>query len=167
VWDPTKGDQVWTALAAPDAAEAFAAIGRLQALPTDAAAFLKARVTVPDGPTPEWVAKRIRALDAPLYRDREKATADLARVGAVIEGQLRDALATAPAEARERLKGLLAKAEAMMPDKLRIVRACEVLEGIGSTEARDVLTVWARGPLGAGLTREAAESLARLKERGK
>jgi WD40 repeat protein len=166
-WDPAKADQVWTALAAPDAAEAFAAIRRLQSLPTEAAVFLKARVNVPAGPSAEWVAERIRALDAPLYRDREKATAELARAGEEIEGQLRDAQATAPAEARERLKGLLAKAETMTPEKLRVVRACEVLEGIGSTEALEVLATWAKGPHGAGLTREAAESLARLKERGK
>src|SRR5262249_17893219 len=85
-WDPAQADGAWAAMADADAAKAFAAIRRLQVLPADAAAFLKARVRVPDGPTAEWVAERIKALDAPLYRDREKATADLARVGAVIEG---------------------------------------------------------------------------------
>jgi len=45
------------------------------------------------------------------------------------------------------------------------VRAGEVLEGIGSPEARELLTAWAKGPPGATLTREATESLERLKGR--
>ncbi|HKB02356.1 MAG TPA: PQQ-binding-like beta-propeller repeat protein [Gemmataceae bacterium] len=164
-WDASKADQVWLLLAAPEADRAFGAMQRLQALPADAIAFLKARVQVPTGPAAEWVAARVKALDARLYRDREKATAELARAGDVVEGQLRDALSDAPTEARTRLEGLLAKLEPMTPEKLRLVRACEVLEGIGTPEARDLLATWAKGPPGALLTREAADSLSRLKYR--
>jgi hypothetical protein len=51
------------------------------------------------------------------------------------------------------------------PDKLRAIRACEVLEGIGSPEARELLSQWAKGPPAATLTREASESAERLAKR--
>jgi hypothetical protein len=53
----------------------------------------------------------------------------------------------------------------MTPDRRRAIRACEVLEGIGTPAARELLAAWAKGTPGATLTREAAESLERLKGR--
>jgi hypothetical protein len=164
-WDAQKADATWEALAGRDASRAFAAIRYLRANPAEAVSLLKRRVKVPDAPTAEWVANRIKGLDAPLYRDREKATADLAAAGEVVEEALLVALKAASAEARKRLEGLLQKADEMTPEKLRVIRACEVLEGIGSIEARELLATWAKGPPGAALTREAAESLERLKRR--
>ena len=66
------------------------------------------------------------------------------------------------AEARERLTGLIPKAEAVTRDHLRAVRACEALEGIGTPEAKALLAGWAKGPAGATVVREATESLERL-----
>ena len=51
----------------------------------------------------------------------------------------------------------------MTPEKLRAIRACEVLEAIGSADAKVVLVEWSKGSPGATLTREARESLERLK----
>jgi len=50
-------------------------------------------------------------------------------------------------------------------DRLRAIRACEALETIGTTDAKLLLAKWARGAPGATLSREAAESLERLKSR--
>jgi WD40 repeat protein len=167
IWDGTKVDEYWTALADSDAKKAFTVIGQSAAHPTNAISLLKQRVKVRTGPTKEWLIARIENLDARVYRDRERATADLAQLGELVEAPLRAALPTASPEARERLKGLLAKLEKTTPEQLRAIRACEILEGIGTSEARALLAEWAKGPAGATLCREAGESLERLKARGK
>jgi len=51
----------------------------------------------------------------------------------------------------------------MTPEKMRAIRACEVLEGLGTPEALSLLEAWARGAPAATLTREATESAARIK----
>jgi hypothetical protein len=137
----------------------------LRAHPAGAIRFLKERMKVPVAPNADWLATRIRDLDAPVYRDREKATADLSAAGEVAIAALRDALKSASAESQPRIQGVLDKLETMTPDNLRAIRACEVLEGIGTREAKAVLADWAKGAPGATLTREAAESLERLKNR--
>ena len=51
------------------------------------------------------------------------------------------------------------------PDALRSVRAVEVLEGIGESEAVELLAEWAKGAPEARLTREAKLALERLARR--
>jgi hypothetical protein len=58
---------------------------------------------------------------------------------------------------------VLKAADGLTSDQLRQVRACEVLEGVGTPAAVRVLKAWAGGPPGARLTVEAAESLDRLR----
>jgi hypothetical protein len=48
------------------------------------------------------------------------------------------------------------------PDARLASRGCEALELIGTAEAKRLLTVWAAGPPGNALTREAKDSLRRL-----
>jgi hypothetical protein len=59
-----------------------------------------------------------------------------------------------------RLKGVTAA-----PEKLRVIRAIETLETIGTAEARALLEDLARGAPAARLTQEARESCARLAQR--
>ena len=120
---------------------------------------------MPTAPAADWVAGRIKELDAAQFRDREKATADLSGVGELVVPALRAALKAASPEARGRLEGLLERADAASRETWRAVRACESLEGIGTPEARELLGAWAKGPPGATLTREAAGSLERLARR--
>jgi hypothetical protein len=47
------------------------------------------------------------------------------------------------------------------PDRLRALRSVEVLERVGSAEARSVLGELAKGASGARLTRDAAEAVRR------
>jgi WD40 repeat protein len=164
-WDAKKADRAWDRLGGQVGEETLAAIVLLRTLPAEAVTFLKTRIKVRTTPTADWIAARITDLDAPAYRDREKASAELAEVGELVGPALAAARATATAEARERLTALLATVEALTPDKLRAIRACEVLEGMGTPEARELLAIWAKGPAGATLTREAAESLERLGRR--
>lgn len=162
-----KPAELWTALESEDAEFAYTAIRYLHQHPAEAVAFLNERMKVPTGPTVDWVAGRIKALDAAQFQDREKATADLAALGDEVHPALRAALPKASAEARRRLEGLLEQAGKRTPESWRAVRACEALEGIGTREARDLLVSWAKGPPATTLTREATESLERLARRGK
>lgn len=164
-WDAVAPADLWAALEGDDAERAFTAICHLRHHPTEAATFLKGQMKVPTAPTADWVAARINDLDAAQFRDREKATADLAALGDRVRPELQAALKTASAEARRRLEGLLERAAPPDPETWRAVRACEALEGIGTREARDLLAVWAKGPPAATLTREASESVERLAKR--
>jgi hypothetical protein len=173
-WRPNKANALWAALlsqhadvayVARDSDPAYVAITHLQAHPPQAVALLKSKMKVLVAPAAEWTVLRIKDLDAAEFRKREKATSELAEVGELVLPQLRDALAKASPEARERLNALIPKAAAMTPEKLRAIRACEVLEGTATPEAKALLAEWAKGPAAATLTREATESLERLKRR--
>ena len=169
-WTPALADRLWDALQQATAAEAYRAVCDLRDHPAEAIPFLKGRMQVPAGPTDAWIAARIKDLDAPAYRDRERATGDLARLGDAVDEHLYRALAGAPPEARRRLEELLRRAVRTAPghpEGLRATRACEVLEGIGTPAARDLLAAWAGGGAGATLRREAAASLGRLAGRGR
>ena len=65
---------------------------------------------------------------------------------------------------QRRLSDLLRPLEAtgLTPEQLRAVRAVQVLEGIGSTEARQLLDSLAQGAPEARLTQEARAAAARL-----
>jgi WD40 repeat protein len=163
-WKAKAEADLWEGLADPDAAKGYAAIRHLWAHPTEAAAFLKARVTMPVVPPAEWVAGRIGKLDAARFRDREQATADLLASGEVVLPALRAAIPTASAEARERLDGLIAKIP-QAPARLRPIRVCEVAEGLGTPAALDLLREWAKADAATALGREARASVERMGRR--
>jgi WD40 repeat protein len=160
-WDRAKGDAVWADLGAADAKVAFAAVRKLRANPGRAAAFLKDRVKVAAVPSAEAVAGWLRGLDSPRFAERQQAQKALAAVADLIRPRLEAARKGAPVETARRLEQILNRPLNSSPDWLRQLRACEVLEGIGTPEARDVLRAWAAGPEGARLTAEATRSLAR------
>src|SRR5260370_9802143 len=120
-----KSARYWDGLVSDDAEVAFDVICKLRINPKEAVPFLKDRWKVPTAAAADGLTARIKALDSPHFRDREKATAELAELGELVVPALQAAQAKASAEARERLTGLLGKAEAMTPDKLRAIRACE------------------------------------------
>src|SRR5262249_15170329 len=123
----------------------------------------------------------LRDLDDDAFAVREKAKTELARLGAAAEPALRQALAKSPSiEMRRRLEDLLKaveterqiafrKAERQAPsrDVLRAVRALEVLEQIGTREAREVLKTLTADVPGAYLTQEARAALDRLEPAGR
>jgi WD40 repeat protein len=164
-WDAKNAASLWDGLASNDAEVAFNVICLLRANAAQAIPFLKERMKVATKPSAEWIAARIRDLDAAEFRKREVAGVDLAAEGEVILPELLRALAKATPEARERLTALIAKVQKITPDKLRAIRACEALEGIASDEAKALLAEWAKGPASATLTREAGESMGRLRQR--
>ena len=100
-------------------------------------------------------------------------TATQARLDALdylAEAPLRMALSRKPPlRVQEQVVARLEKfAEAVSsPQRLRLLRAVEALERIGTPEATELLRELSRGARGAEQTREAAASLKRLEGKGR
>jgi WD40 repeat protein len=159
-------ERLWMELRAADAAKAHAALWALVAVSEKAVPFLKDHLQ----PVPRVTAERLRRLIADLDADdfarREEVSRSLAKLGSEAEPALRKSLEEKPSlEMRRRvqalLDGLTCQTE-MTPDALRQVRAIQVLEQIGSPEARQILASLSQGAPAAPATREAAAALARL-----
>jgi dipeptidyl aminopeptidase/acylaminoacyl peptidase len=155
----------WAALAGADATAAYRATWELAAAPGQAVPLLKARLRAVAPPDPTRVARLIADLDSDDFAVREQATRALADLGESALPALRKVLAGRPsAETRQRVEPLLAELEqpANSPECLRVLRAVEVLEHIGTAEARRVLDQLATGLVEARVTQEAKASLSRL-----
>jgi hypothetical protein len=159
---------LWIDLASSDAVQAGRAVWAFVAAGPQAVSLLGERLRPIAVKAPsEVVARLIVDLDADNFRVREKARLELAKLGEVCETALRQALAKRPSvEMRRSLQDLLSKLEAVRKepsgDVLRAVRAVEVLEQVGTPDARHVLEAWSRGDPGVHLTREAQAALGRL-----
>ena len=98
---------------------------------------------------------------------REEAARLPDRLGEPAEPALREALKRRPSlEVRRRIDQLLARLESLQPPELaRGVRAVEVLEEVGTLEARKLLEGLAEGIPEMRRTQEAKASLDRLSRR--
>jgi WD40 repeat protein len=160
-------DRIRAALAG-DAAGAFVAMKQLAAEPERAVHFLKAQVAPVAVPDAMKLQAMIDALGGEEFQDRERAMADLERMGNLAGPALRQALKmTESAEAAGRIAKLLDRVGIAKPqaEELRGARAAEVMEWIGSAEAKKLLQAWATGAEGARLTIEAKAALERLKKK--
>jgi WD40 repeat protein len=162
----------WVRLADKDASKAYEAIWALTAARSETMAFLKPRLRpAKDAGQMQRIAKLIADLDDGNFAVRERASRALRHLGAEAEPQLRRALqGKRSLEVRRRAEILLAALEhqdspLLDGELLRTVRAIQVLEGIGSMEARQVLEALSKGVSAARETREAKVSLERLARR--
>jgi hypothetical protein len=158
----------WKDLLGDDAAKAFDALCVLSTVPGQTVPFLKDHVQPSIPGDAAKVRRLIADMDSEQFEVRQKASAELEKIGEAATPLLREALAGQPSlEARKRIEELLAKAIAVAPrgEVLRSLRAVEVLETIGTPEARQVLERLARGVPEARLTQEAKASLERLAKR--
>jgi RNA polymerase sigma factor (sigma-70 family) len=158
-------DAAWSALAGEDGAAAYRTVWTLTAAPRQAVPLLEKHLR----PAPPEDGKRITRLIADLDHDefvvREKAEAELRKLGPAAEAALRKALDGVPsAEQGMRIRKLLDDLQGPItsPDLLRAMRAVEVLEQIGTSEARKVLEALARGEPDNRLTQDAKAALERL-----
>jgi hypothetical protein len=105
-------------------------------------------------------------LDAPSFAARERAARELRQSADGAEAVLREALGgELPAESRRRVEQILAGLDEPAGGRLPDVRAVEVLERVGSPDAKGLLKRLADGAGGERLTREAAGSLVRVEGR--
>jgi WD40 repeat protein len=154
----------WTDLASADAALAFRRILALAASPQQAVALLRDKLRPVEAAEPGRVSRLLADLDSRRFAPRDSATRELEKLGFAAESALRQALAGKPSsEARRRIERVLARLDGTLP--LQVIRAVEVLERVGTPEARQVLQAVAHGAAEAGPTREAREALARLQAR--
>jgi WD40 repeat protein len=155
--------RLWDDLASGDPAVAYEAVCRWAAAGGGAVAGLKAKLKPAVAVDAAKVAGWVPRLDSDAFAEREQATQALSDLGPGAEEALRDALKkTESAEIKARLGRLL---QQCAEHHRRSGHAIEVLEMVGTPEAKRLLTDLARGASGAWVTREAAAALTRLQKR--
>ena len=157
---------LWPDLADADAAKAFRAAAVFAAAPKGTAALLAERVKPAAGPDPKQMARWVNDLDNDSFEAREKAAAELGKLGELARPALEEALKKRPSVEMQRrieeLLGRLKPGQKLSADDLRRLRAVEVLEDLGTPEAKRLLEELAKGAPGAALTRDAEAALTRL-----
>ncbi len=163
-----EAEALWKTLGDADAARAFKAIFALAKHPAEAVALLKGRLR----PVPAVDAKKLAQLVADLASDQEgthrKAAEELERLDGLAQPALEKALKSELApKARQRVEKLLKHLEGAVvgPERLQALRGLEVLEVIGTAEARAVLQSLAQGARGHRITEDARAAARRLAQR--
>jgi WD40 repeat protein len=167
--DPKRQEALWAQLAAADTAAAHRAIWELAADPAGTVEFLQARLKPVTGPPATAIADLVARLGADDFAARQTAQLHLAKLGAGAVPALRQALANPGSlEQKRRLEQLLRELDpsALSGAALQSCRAIEVLERIGTADARRLLTALANGLRGARPTQMATDALERLGKRG-
>jgi RNA polymerase sigma factor (sigma-70 family) len=159
----------WEELASDDAGRAYGAVWRMVDAPADVVVPFLVRHLPPAG---NFDAKKVRQLIADLDNDafsvRESAFKQLEAMRTTAELEMRRVLAAGPsAEVRRRLEALLAQPAAAVssPGECRRLRSIQVLEQIGSTEARRVLSEIAEQGTSVAEVRDAKAGLYRMSRR--
>jgi RNA polymerase sigma factor (sigma-70 family) len=158
-------DSLWSALAS-EPSKAYRAIWAMSET-KDASMFLRGKITLAKPIAKERLAKLIADLDSDQFAVRESATKTLAKLGEMAVPALREALRDKPSpEARKRLEELVrmkhVEKMTLSAEELRMWRAIDVLERLGTTEARQVLKTLADGAPEALSTTAARTALKRL-----
>lgn len=165
VLPPARLEAYWAALRG-EAEGAFEAVRALIEAPAETLPFLKKRLQ-PVAPVPgERLQELLAALDDARFPVRQRAMAELERLGDLAEAALRRVLAEdASLEVKRRVAQILHRLAEVSPERLRAGRSLLILERIGGDEARAVLANLTRGAPAAAVTREARAALARLARR--
>ncbi|HEY7314949.1 MAG TPA: WD40 repeat domain-containing protein, partial [Gemmataceae bacterium] len=158
----------WNDLASEDAKRAGAAIASLLRKSETSVAFLRQRLRLAETPDEKRLMRLLADLNSDDFETREAASRELARLGQRAEAALQQALTSQPPlEVKRRIENLLDKLEPgpLPPETLRTLRGIEVLEHLGTAEARQCLDVLAKGAPQARPTGEAKRALDRLANR--
>jgi HEAT repeat protein len=159
----------WADLANPGRSIAYRAIGSLSASPRQILAMLKDQLQPAKGVDDARIDKLIGDLESDDEQLRTKALTELGMIGERAQPALKSVLEGDPSpQMREQVEKLIRWLSPTnpMPEALREIRAIEVLENLGTPEARSFLQELAKGTRGARLTREATAALKRLRAVG-
>jgi hypothetical protein len=160
---PQALDALWTDLAGKDATRGFDAVRKLSASPDQAVTMVQERVRPASSPDPKRLAQLLADLEKGRVELRRQAESELEGLGDLAEPALRKALdGEPPLVLRKRVERLLDKLFVPTPGQVRDLRAVELLELIGRSDARQVLRSLAGGVPTTRLTREANDALQRL-----
>lgn len=161
---PKELDALWIDLIASDAGAAGKSIHQLIASPKSSITFLKDQIKPATPVDPAKIDQWILDLDSSNFAKRTIAISQLEKLGELAIPALKKVLVgKAPLETRRRVEPLLEKltSGSYSAEQIRILRALEVLDKIGTPEARKVLQDLASGAPGALITREAQVALDR------
>jgi|SRR6266545_1874286 len=168
-------ESLWADLAGKDAAKAYRAIFAFAGAPKESVPFMKERLKPVVGPEPGVIDRLIVDLDSRRFPDREKAMAELEKLGPLavpaleqIKKQADEAMKKNEApkvslEMLRRVERLLERAAGLTlsAEELRVWRALEAIEHMRTAEANALLDVFAKGAPGAWATEEAKAALKR------
>jgi WD40 repeat protein len=162
---PAELPERWADLAGDDAERAYRSLWALAGAPERTLPFLRERLQ-PVAPVERQRALRLIAeLGSDSFSDREKAMRELAELGEKALAALHEARAQGTLEQVRRIDLVVERiqTQTLSGARLQALRGVEVLERIGTAEARQLLRELASGTAAALLTREAAAALRRLR----
>jgi WD40 repeat protein len=160
-----KLEALWKDLAGADAGRAYQALWALAGAPQSTLPFLRDRLKPAPAVDPHRIHQLIADLENDQFTVRRQAQGALEKLDTLPEAALRKVLQGKPSlEARKRAEALIEKLQGpvAVPEILQGLRAVEVLEQIGTAEARQLLARLAAGAEGARVTREARAAGERL-----
>jgi WD40 repeat protein len=162
---PDQIETWWRDLGATDGRRAHTAIAELAAQGDAAVLALRERRKAPRvKPTKEEISQWIKELDDDRFAVRRKAERSLAAAGADAQPLLARALDRATPDSRRRIDSLLKNVgDATLNTRLRTLRVAEVLDRMGTREARDVLEEWLKESDDAVVKDEIEKTLERMK----
>jgi WD40 repeat protein len=155
----------WADLIDHDASRAYAGMCRFMKSPAGSVPFLKEHLLAVPQADPKKIDRLISDLDSDEFEVRDRSSRELSKFGESAGPALNALLKAKPsAETRRRAEELLAKFQGaeLSPERLRELRAVEMLEHIGTADALGILKSLSDGAPEARLTREAKTSLDRL-----
>jgi WD40 repeat protein len=161
-------DRLWADLAGKDAARAYRAVAALADHPGQAGPFLRDAVKGTAAAGGKRLSRLIAELDAEDFAVRENASKELAALGDAAGPALKEALRNKPSpESAQRLRELLKKINPQVtpPETVRVLRAVEAMERVGTPPAREALRALAEGSADPDVVREARASLRRLENK--
>jgi WD40 repeat protein len=156
---------LWGRLASPEGAAALKAVRRLARAPEQSLAHIRENMDKQLFADYDRAARLVADLDNDDFNKREAAAAELSRLGQFAEAALKRSLESKPsAELRMRAERLLKKLNGgqLSPTELQALRAVEVLELVGSPEARKLIKSLAKGVRNSYLGEEAKAAMRRL-----
>jgi hypothetical protein len=165
---PKEVQALWSDLAGDDARKAYRSILTMSAAPKQVVPFLREHLRPAVPVDPKILEQLIADLDSSNFQTRNKANKELERLGELALPALKKAIAsTPPLETLKRIQPMVDKLVAGIwtPEQVQLVRAVEVLERLGTPEARQVLETLAQGAPGVLTTRQAQAALDRLSKR--
>jgi WD40 repeat protein len=161
-------EDLWARLGEADAEKAYDAILALAADAPRAVTLLRQRLAQVPAPEGKMLARLMADLDSAKYAERQKAKAELEKLGDLALPALKRALdAGASAEVHATVRKLM---EALATrrftvEEIRQARAVEALELMAAPEARELLKLLAEGAAAAPQTIDAKLALERHRER--
>jgi WD40 repeat protein len=158
-------DALWQTLLDGDAAMAFAVICHFSAAPKETLPLLKVKLKPAQLLDMKRVEQLVAELDHEQYKVRQQATAELLKLDERVVPAIDKVLATnPPLEMKTRMEYVRKQLSenVLQGERLRAYRAVEILERIGTTEARQLLEALADGAPGALVTKSAQAALVRL-----